>query len=291
MYKIMKIRDLKNYGIPSCVLDIWKENYSPHLLPLQEEAVRNYGVLDCNDNNNLLVVAPPSSGKSFLGEMAAAAHLIHQKKIIYLSPFRFYAEEKYSHFKNLYSNCGLETIISTHNRKEDDCRIIQGDYKLAVMDCEKFNYFLLIYPEFLTDVSLVIIDEMQIIDDPKWGPLLEEIIDQLLKKDLESLRIIALSALIKNQGTLLKWFPAHPLISYPQAVEMRKGVVREGIFKYTTANEEKTCSCGDPTMDRTAGLPPGIPCRLLCYKRAQRNGRYPIPEGTVRVAGKRYCLS
>jgi CRISPR/Cas system CMR subunit Cmr6 (Cas7 group RAMP superfamily) len=39
----MKIRNLKNYGIPSYVLDIWKENYSTCLLPLQEEAVRDYG--------------------------------------------------------------------------------------------------------------------------------------------------------------------------------------------------------------------------------------------------------
>ncbi len=194
----MKIKNLKNYGIPPRVLNIWEENCSPCLLPVQEEAVKNYGILDCdegntrlprrfaprndkkgtprNDNNNILVIAPPSQGKSFLGEMATIAHLTHQKKCIYLSPFRFYAEEKYSYFKNLYSACGLGTIISTRNRQEDDCRIIQGDYELAVMDYEKFNYFLLMYPKFLTDVSLVIIDEMQIIDDPKWGPLLEEII-------------------------------------------------------------------------------------------------------------------
>jgi helicase len=291
MYKSMKIKNLKNYGIPSYIVNIWEKHYSRYLLPVQEEAVRNYGILDCggneegrmqyaptegndreegstglprrsasrndkredvcNDpsevrlhgagNKNLLVIAPPSSGKSFLGEMATIAHLIHQKKCIYLTPFRCYAEEKYCHFKNLYSKCGVETIISTRNRKENDCRLIQGDYKLAVMDCEKFNYFLLMYPELLTDVSLVIVDEMQIIDDPQWGPLLEEIIDQLLKKDLANLRIIALSALIENQDILLKWFPAHPLISYPQPVEMRKGVVREGVFKYTTLKEEKDC--------------------------------------------------
>lgn len=97
------------------------------------------------------------------------------------------------------------------------------------------------YPEFLTDVSLVIIDEIQIIDDPQWGPLLEEIIDQLLKKDLANLQIIALSALVENQDVLLKWFSAHPLISYPQSVEMHKGVVRDGVFKYTTSKEEKAC--------------------------------------------------
>ena len=264
----MKIKDLKKYGFPSYILNSYEKHYSPYLLPLQDEAVRNYGILDCvegidsrfrgndrkegsdeivapsskarnDENQNLLVIAPPSSGKSFLGEMATAAHLIHQKKCIYLSPFRFYAEEKYSHFKNLYDNCGAETIISTRNRKENDHRITQGTYKLAVMDCEKFNYFLLMYPEFLTNTSLVIIDEMQIIDDPKWGPLLEEIIDHLLKKELTNLRIIALSALVENQDTLLKWFPAHPLISYPQPAEMRKGVVREGVFKYAASNEEK----------------------------------------------------
>ena len=100
----MKIRSLKNYGIPSFTLDIWKENCFTYLLPLQEEAVTNYGILDCDegsrrlprffaprndkkgarqDNNNLLVIAPPSSGKSFLGEIAAINHLIHQKKCIY----------------------------------------------------------------------------------------------------------------------------------------------------------------------------------------------------------------
>ncbi len=100
----MKIKNLKNYRIPSYVLDIWEEHYSFCLLPLQEEAVTNYGILDCDegsrrlprffaprndkkgarqDNNNLLVIAPPSSGKSFLGEIAAINHLIHQKKCIY----------------------------------------------------------------------------------------------------------------------------------------------------------------------------------------------------------------
>jgi hypothetical protein len=62
MYKIMKIRDLKNYGIPSCVLDIWKENYSPCLLPLQEEAVRNYGILSCGGNEEGRLQYAPTEG-------------------------------------------------------------------------------------------------------------------------------------------------------------------------------------------------------------------------------------
>jgi helicase len=140
-------------------------------------------------NNNLLVIAPPSSGKSFIGEMAAISRVIHHKKIIYLVPLRSPAEEKYRHFKNLYNSHGAETVISTRNHGEEDYRIILGTYKIAVIAYEKFNYFLLKYPKLLDDVSLVIIDEMQAINHPKWGPLLEDIIEQLHKKDLTNLRI------------------------------------------------------------------------------------------------------
>jgi len=232
----MKIRNLKNYGIPSYILNIWEKHYSPYLLPLQEDAVRNYGILNCN-KNNLLVIAPTSSGKSFIGEMAALSQVIHQKKIIYLVPLRSPAEEKYRHFKNLYSSCGLEMVISTRNRREEDCRIIRGNYKIAIMVYEKFNYFLLKYPNFLDDVSLVIIDEMQMINNPKWGPLLEDIIEYMLKKDLRNLRIIALSAFIESQEALLKWFPAQTLTSYQYPVELRKGIVRDGTFKYITSSK------------------------------------------------------
>jgi helicase len=51
MYKSMKIKNLKNYGIPSYILNIWEEHYSPYLLPLQEDAVRKYGVLDWGEES------------------------------------------------------------------------------------------------------------------------------------------------------------------------------------------------------------------------------------------------
>jgi helicase len=154
MSKLMKINNLKNYGISPYIVNIWEKHYAPYLLPLQEDAVRNYGILNYNKNQNLLVTAPTSSGKSFIGEMAALSHVIHHKKIIYLVPSRSPAEEKYRYFKNLYTSYGLEMVISTRNHRKEDYRIIRGSYKIAVMVYEKFNYFLLKYPEFLDDVSL-----------------------------------------------------------------------------------------------------------------------------------------
>ena len=262
MYKSMKIKNLKNYGIPSYIVNIWINDYSSNLLPLQKDAVLNYGILNCGkkkegriqyaftgrmdsrgrgneDNNNLLVIAPPSSGKSFLGEMAVIAQAIHRKKIIYLVPFRALADEKYRHFKDLYSNCGLDIAISTRDRRENDYRIIRGNYKVAIMAYEKFNYFLLQYPQFLEDISLVMIDEVQMINNPKWGPLLKDILEQLLQRDLANLKIIALSAFVEGQDALLRWFPGRTLISYQRPIELRKGIVRKGIFKYITSKKKK----------------------------------------------------
>jgi len=208
-------------GVPSYIVDIWEKNYSPYLLPVQEEAARYYGILDydgdnsnskerwipapaftggtlagltekgsneiaslssvtCNDKNgnqNLLVISPTSSGKTFIGEMAAVTQAIHHKKVIYLVPLRSLAEEKYQNFKKLYTgaNCKINILVSSRDRREDDKKIIKGDYQIAVMVYEKFNYLLLKYPHLLEGVSLIVIDELQMIHDPSRGPLLEGI--------------------------------------------------------------------------------------------------------------------
>ena len=172
----MKIKDLKNYGIPSYFINIWKKQPSPYLLPLQEDAVKNYGVLDCGEgsmrlprrdaprndkkekgrmqyastrmgsrvrgnvkrgngndikgstglprrdaprndkvaNNNLLVIAPTSSGKSFIGEMAAISRVSHYQKVIYLLPLRSPAEKKYRH---LFKSKNLPVLFFTAIRQ------------------------------------------------------------------------------------------------------------------------------------------------------------------------------
>ncbi len=263
MTESMKIEELKNYGIPSHIVNIWKKDLSHDLLPIQEDAVKKYGILNWGgneggpmlyaptgandkksalrqDNNNLLVIAPTSSGKTFIGEMAVIAQAIHLRKTIYLVPLRALADEKYRHFKKLYNHYGIDTVISTRDRSEDDHNIISGDYDVAVMAYEKFNYFCLKCPRFLDIVSLVIIDEMQLINDLKWGPLLESMVNHIDTKN-KNIKIIALSAFIENQEALLRWFPARILISYQRPVELRKGMVRDGVFEYITSKKKENC--------------------------------------------------
>ena len=255
----MRIRNLEDYNIPSCILDIWEKNYSPYLLPVQKKAVKNYDILNFNNpnkakpnpttysttlttpnnnNHNLLVIAPPSSGKTLIGEMAAITHTIHQQKAIYLVPFPFMAKDKYNHFRKLYTSFGLDVVISSRTRKEDDQKIINGDYDLAVIVYEKFNHFLLTYPDFLKKLSLLIIDKMHMINDYRKGPLLKSIID-IIRNRKPDLKIIALSAFTENLSSLKEILSARLLISFQRPVELRKGIVREGIFNYIEHNTKK----------------------------------------------------
>jgi helicase len=58
--------------------------------------------------------------------MAAITQAIHKKKTIHLVPLKTLTEEKYRHFKRLYSDCGIDITISSRDRKEDDKKISRG---------------------------------------------------------------------------------------------------------------------------------------------------------------------
>src|SRR3954453_6958413 len=63
-----RIYDLRRYGLPETLLDIWVQQQGEFLLPVQEAAVQRYGLFD---GRSLVISSPTSSGKTFVGEMAA----------------------------------------------------------------------------------------------------------------------------------------------------------------------------------------------------------------------------
>ena len=64
----MNIDFLAAYDVEPEIIDIWKEQIGESLLPVQEQAVKKHGLFE---GNNLIVFSPTSSGKTFIGEMAA----------------------------------------------------------------------------------------------------------------------------------------------------------------------------------------------------------------------------
>ena len=108
---------LRAYGIGDEIINIWKDSYGECLLPVQEKAIVKHNVLGGKILSSLRRHPPgrPWSARSSLVHYAMA-----KKRALYLVPMKALAEEKYHHFKEMYGELGIETIISTHDRKEYD---------------------------------------------------------------------------------------------------------------------------------------------------------------------------
>ena len=87
--------------IPDSVKTIMLNSGITELFPPQEEAIRS-GVLE---NENLVLASPTASGKTLIAELCSLQHVLEKKgKIVYLSPLRALASEKYDEFKKYSKN-------------------------------------------------------------------------------------------------------------------------------------------------------------------------------------------
>jgi len=226
----MKMDEMIRFGIPSDIIDLWREGEGECLLPLQELAVKRYGLFG---EDNLLVQAPTSSGKTFIGEMAAIHCSMRRKRVVYLAPLKALAEEKYRRFKKKYARYGLKVIVSTRDRREFDCDLEQGDFAIAVVVYEKLAHLLVRRPQWLDEVALIIADELEILSDPDRGGAIEVLLTRILHKGP---RLIGLSAVLGEAHKLAQWMGA-TLLAYDQRpVELRLGVLYDGTFSYKTYN-------------------------------------------------------
>ena len=153
----MKISHLASFGIPEVIVNCWREKLGSSLLPVQEKAVKEANILE---GASLMISAPTSSGKTFCGELAAAATIFKRKKAIFLVPLKSIAEEKYFDFTARYSALGIKVVISTRDRKEFDLDLERGDFHLAILVYEKFNQLLIKNIDLLSSVDLILIDEV-----------------------------------------------------------------------------------------------------------------------------------
>ncbi len=99
----MEIKMLSAFDVPQNIITQWEQTYGENLLPIQERAVKEFKLLQ---GTNLVVFAPTSSGKTFIGEIAAVASAAKKKKVFYLVPMKALAEEKYNEYRENYLPSG-----------------------------------------------------------------------------------------------------------------------------------------------------------------------------------------
>lgn len=224
----MKMWDLVRYGLPVEIIQLWQREESEHLLPLQESAIRQH---DLFGKRNLLVQAPTTSGKTFIGEMAAVQAALRRKKAVYLVPLKALAEEKWADFRQKYAPYGIRVIVSTRDRREFDGDFENGRFDIAVAVYEKFAHLLVRRPERLQEIELVVADELEILSDPDRGGHVEVLLTQVLQSGA---RLIGLSAVIGCAAKLAQWMDAELILFERRPVELRYGVLHGGVFRYRT---------------------------------------------------------
>jgi len=237
----VKTSTLAEYGLPQILIDAWEEKQGDELLPLQERAIREHGLLN---GGSLIISAPTSSGKTFCGELAAASALSLRKKAVFLVPLKALAEERYREFREKYEPLGIRTVVSTHDHYESDREIEKGEFDLGVIIYEKFNQMLLRNLDLLQSIYLIVIDELQMLADESRGAVLEMILLKILSTSY-GCRIIGLSAVMSNASDIAEWIGARLMVESHRPVELRQGVLYNGQFSYRCFN---SCERGVESM-------------------------------------------
>jgi replicative superfamily II helicase len=226
-----EISDLSAFGLPDSVLKAWKGNFSSGLNDLQVKAINDYRILD---GESLIVVAPTSSGKTFVGELAAVKAIIEGRKAVFLLPYKALVNEKYDSFISIYgSQLKMRVIRCTGDYMDDTSAFILGKYDIALLTYEMFLSLAISNTAALCRIGLVVLDEAQFITDENRGIVVELILTRLKTAKNEGIlpQLIALSATIGDINKFDDWLGIKSYITNVRPVPLEMGVLdRSGAF-------------------------------------------------------------
>ncbi len=219
----MNISELKN-RIPEKLYAVLEKEIS-ELRPAQEKAI-NAGLLE---SKNLLVCTPTSSGKTLIAELAMVSAILNGKgKAVYIVPLKALAAEKYNDFKERYGSF-IKIALSIGDMDSSDPYL--AEYDLIITVSEKLDSLIRHYAPWISLVSVVVVDEIHLLNDSGRGPTLEILIT-ILKKLLRQVQIIGLSATIGNPEELAEWLKAELIEDNWRPVRLKKGIYSGGEIEF-----------------------------------------------------------
>ena len=143
---------------------------------------------------NVLVSAPTGSGKTIVANYAIGRVLERGERAFYTTPLKALSNQKFNELRDLYGEhrVGLLTGDTSINRTAD----------VIVMTTEVLRNMLLTESDQITNLGLVVLDEVHYLQDPFRGGVWEEVIILTPR----AVRFVALSATIGNANFLGEWF-------------------------------------------------------------------------------------
>jgi helicase len=199
--------------IPPNLRERYLANGISELYPPQAECVER-GMLE---GKNLLVAIPTASGKTLIAEMAMHTQIARGGKCLYIVPLKALASEKFDEFGNKGVRVGIAT--GDFDRRDDTL----GRNDIIVATSEKVDSLLRNSTRWIGDITLLVIDEIHLIDSEHRGPTVEMVIAKLRCRNPD-MQVIGLSATIGNPKMLAGWLGAELVTSTWRPVDLRQGV-------------------------------------------------------------------
>ena len=217
----MKIEKL---SLHDTVKQILEDLGITELYPPQQEAV-NAGALK---GRNLVLASPTASGKTLVAELCALNHVLERNgKVLYLSPLRALASEKFEEFRKyaqIYKENGKRVSVGISTGDYDSSDPWMGKHDIIITTNEKADSLLRHRAKWVNDVSLVVADEVHLLNDADRGPTLEVVLARLMQVNPD-VQLLVLSATIKNVEELAEWLKAISVTTDWRPVTLREGVI------------------------------------------------------------------
>lgn len=231
----VKIAEL---SIPEAVKELIMRSGIVGLYPPQEEAV-NSGALE---GKNLVLASPTASGKTLIAELCALKHVIERNgKVVYLTPLRALASEKFDEFRKytaLAKERGgrIRVGISTGDYDSNDPWL--GRYDIIITTNEKADSLLRHRAKWMDDISLVVADEIHLLNEAERGPTLEVVLARLMLTN-PNIQVLALSATINNVDEIAQWLKAGYVTTEWRPVLLKEGVLLHEEIQYKDGDARK----------------------------------------------------
>ena len=217
----MRIADL---GLDPGVVETLKGQGIEELYPPQADAI-GPALL----GENVVLAIPTASGKSLVAYLAILASVLRGGKALYIVPLRALAAEKYEELK-AFEPVGLKVGISVGDYDSPDPSLERFD--VIVATSERADSLLRHRLSWLQQLTVVVADEVHLINDADRGPTLEVTLAKLRQVNPKA-QVLALSATIKNSDELARWLEAEHVRSDWRPVPLKEGVYHDGLIHFT----------------------------------------------------------
>jgi helicase len=231
----VKIAELQ---LPKQLKELLIQGGIVELFPPQEEAIRA-GALE---GKNLVLASPTASGKTLVAELCCLKHVLERNgKAIYLAPLRALASEKFDDFQRftkLQKPNGQHVNVGISTGDYDSSDPWLGKYDVIITTNEKADSLLRHRSKWMDEVSLVIADEVHLLNEAERGPTLEVVLARLMQVN-PSIQVLALSATMGNVDEVAAWLKAQYVITEWRPVTLKEGVLLHDEIQFKDGDARK----------------------------------------------------